>query len=147
MVRTLADSSFWLALVMELHPFHQIAKAWLAKQAEEDVVLFCRSTQQSLLRLLTTAAVLRPYEMEPLNCTEAWQVYTGLVHGRNIRLEMEPPGVEEEWYRLTARETASPKLWMDAYLAAFAAQGGYDLVTADAGFRQFDGVPTTLLQG
>ncbi len=41
--------------------------------------------------------------------------------------------------------TASPKLWMDAYMAAFARASGYRLVTTDAAFAQFDGLDLVLL--
>jgi predicted nucleic acid-binding protein len=39
----------------------------------------------------------------------------------------------------------SPKLWMDAYLAAFALQSGHRLVTTDRDFRQFKGLDLFLL--
>jgi predicted nucleic acid-binding protein len=45
--------------------------------------------------------------------------------------------VELQWRTFASRETASPKLWMDAYLAAFAITGGFQFVTTDAGFRQY----------
>ena len=40
---------------------------------------------------------------------------------------------------------ASPKLWMDAYLAAFTVAGGYQLVTTDKGFKQFKGLDILVL--
>lgn len=49
----------------------------------------------------------------------------------------EPVELEPVWKKLALRETASPKLWMDAYLAAFALAGRYRMVTTDAAFRQF----------
>jgi predicted nucleic acid-binding protein len=52
----LADSNVWLALALSKHQFHATAGAWLAEQAPQEV-LFCRATQQSFLRLLTTRAV------------------------------------------------------------------------------------------
>ena len=41
---------------------------------------------------------------------------------------------------------ASPKLWMDAYLAAFAIAGGCQLVTTDQGFAQFPSLRCLLSQ-
>jgi hypothetical protein len=35
---------------------------------------------------------------------------------------------------------ASPKLWMDSYLAAFAVAGGYRMVTIDGAYGQFRGL-------
>jgi predicted nucleic acid-binding protein len=43
------------------------------------------------------------------------------------------------------RHTGSRKLWMDAYLAAFALAGGYQMVTTDTAFRQFHGLDLMLL--
>jgi predicted nucleic acid-binding protein len=54
----------------------------------------------------------------------------------SLRIE-EPSGVEPRWRRLALRDQPSPKLWMDAYLAAFALAGGYRMVTTDRAFRQF----------
>jgi hypothetical protein len=42
------------------------------------------------------------------------------------------------WKRLASGDTASPKLWMDAYLAAFAMNGGLRLVTIDRDFKRFE---------
>jgi hypothetical protein len=57
----------------------------------------------------------------------------------------EPVGLEPSWKELAVRKTASPKLWMDAYLAAFARAGRYSLVTTDAAFRQFRGLDLLVL--
>lgn len=44
-----------------------------------------------------------------------------------------------------ARDTASPKLWMDAWLAAFAIQSGCQFVTIDRSFAKFDGLNALIL--
>jgi predicted nucleic acid-binding protein len=49
----------------------------------------------------------------------------------------EPPGTVPLWHRLADRDTASPKAWMDAYLAAFAICGALRLVTLDHDFKSF----------
>jgi predicted nucleic acid-binding protein len=48
-------------------------------------------------------------------------------------------------HHTAARGTASPKLWMDAYIAAFALAGRYRMVTTDAAFRQFRGLNLLVL--
>jgi len=53
--------------------------------------------------------------------------------------------LELRWRQFAARDTASPKLWMDTYLAAFARAGGYRMVTTDTAFRQFSGLDLVLL--
>ena len=45
----------------------------------------------------------------------------------------------------TRRRTFSPKVWNDAYLAAFAKASGFDVVTFDKGLAQFKGVRCTIL--
>jgi predicted nucleic acid-binding protein len=47
--------------------------------------------------------------------------------------------------RFADAKHASPKLWMDAYLAAFALAGGYQLVTLDKAFKQFKGLNLRVL--
>lgn len=51
-------------------------------------------------------------------------------------LEIEPPALEGALRRLTKGFPYSPKLWQDAYLAAFAAADDVPLVTLDQGFRK-----------
>ena len=57
----------------------------------------------------------------------------------------EPRGLEILWKKLAGPSKPSPKLWMDAYLAAFAVAGGYQLVTTDKGFKQFKGLDLLVL--
>jgi predicted nucleic acid-binding protein len=79
----LADSNVWLALALSKHEFHSAARIWLAERGPHEA-LFCRSTQQSFLRLLTTMAVLAPYRTPPLNNKAAWSVYDGLCTNERI---------------------------------------------------------------
>lgn len=137
----LCDTNVWLALSLSGHIHHDTAREWLGTVQDPADVLFCRATQQSLLRLLTNKAVLAPYGNPPLSNKEAWAVYEALVSDDRIVLHAdEPAGVEPQWRLLATRDSASPKLWMDAYLAAYAIAGGHRLVTTDAGFRQFTGL-------
>ena len=111
-------------------------------------VLFCRATQQTFLRLVTNASVLSPYGNPPLTNRQAWAAYQSiLVDERIVFRPEEPAGLEAHWRRFALRETASPKIWMDAYLAAFAFAGGYRMVTTDAAFAQFRGLDLELLGG
>lgn len=146
MTAHLCDVNVWLALTLSKHVHHEVASAWLDEIRGPRVVLFCRSTQQSLLRLLTTRAVLAAYGNDPLTNAEAWSVVDAFLDDRRIFLQAdEPPGVTTQWRRLAARREASPKLWMDAYLAAFAIAGDYRMVTTDGGYTQFDGLDLELL--
>lgn len=142
----LCDSNVWLSLALSAHVHHRAARDWLDTTTEARSVLFCRATQQSLLRLLTTAAVLAPYGNPPLTNGEAWQLYQAFTADNRIALVAEEPaGTEHSWVELAAAATPSPKLWMDAYLAGFARSAGYTLVTTDAAFAQFPGLDLRLL--
>ena len=143
----LCDSNVWLALVLSGHHHHIAARDWLDTVDETATIFFCRATQQTLLRLLTNAAVLAPYGDPPLTNTEAWAVYEALIDDDRIVFQMDEPhgGLESSWQEFALRDTASPKLWMDAYLAAFAKAGCFRMVTTDAAFVQFRGLDLLVL--
>lgn len=142
----LCDSNVWLALALSTHVHHKAARDWFEAVPEPGSVLFCRATQQTFLRLLTNASVLSPYGNPPLTNRQAWEAYQALLADDRIAFRSEEPaGLEALWRRFAVRGTASPKLWMDAYLAAFALAGGCRMVTTDAAFRQFSGLDVTLL--
>jgi uncharacterized protein len=142
----LCDSNVWLALVLSRHVHHRTVRAWFETVPDPRTVLFCRATQQSFLRLLTNASVLSPYGNPPLTNRQAWETYQALLADDRIAFRAEEPaGLEAVWRRFAVRGTASPKLWMDAYLAAFALSGGCRLVTTDTAFGQFGGLDVELL--
>jgi len=143
----LCDSNVWLALALSKHSHHSSSRAWLETVEERGALLFCRATQQAFLRLLTNAAVLSPYGNPPLTNSQAWSAYeTFLADDRIAFRADEPAGIEALWRRFAARGTSSPKLWMDAYLAAFALAGRYRMVTTDKAFRQFQGLDLLVLE-
>lgn len=142
----LCDSNVWLALSLSAHVHHAAAREWLDGIDDAATIVFCRATQQTLLRLLTNPAVLAPYGNPPLTNAEAWAVYEAFAaDDRVVFRSDEPPGLESRWTALALRDTASPKLWMDSYLAAFASTGAYRLVTTDSDFEQFEGLRLLLL--
>ena len=69
---------------------------------------------------------------------DALDALRGLKGHKHVGESLEPPGTAELWYRLASRLTASPKVWMDAYLAAFAIRGNLQLVTFDLDFQKFE---------
>jgi len=142
----LPDVNIWLALALSAHSHHQTARAWLDGEVESGSLGFCRVTQQGFVRLLTTAEVLAAYGNPPLTNREAWGAYERLVEDERVTFFNEPQGVEEIWRPLAIRDTNSPKLWMDAYLAAFALRCGLQLITTDKAFSQFSGLNLLLLQ-
>lgn len=142
----LCDGNVWLALALSGHVHQYVAAEWLEGVAGPESILFCRATQQTLLRLLTNRAVLAPYGNPPLTNSEAWAVYEALLADDRIAMRTEEPtALEARWRKLAVRDTASPKLWMDAYLAAFASAAGCRMVTTDAAFKQFTGLDLLVL--
>jgi toxin-antitoxin system PIN domain toxin len=143
----LCDSNIWLALALSKHSHHTVARDWLETVDERASLLFCRATQQAFLRLLTNASVLSPYGNPPLTNSQAWSAYEALLNDDRIAFRAdEPAGVEALWKGFAARTTSSPKLWMDAYLAAFALAGRYRMVTTDKAFHQFQWLDLLVLE-
>ena len=133
----LPDVNIWLGLTLSKHPHHRAARAWLDGAEEKSSLFICRATQQGLVRLLTTAEVLAAYGNPPLSNREAWEVYERFMEDERVAFLHEPEGVEETWRGLAIRDTNSPKLWMDAWLAALALHSGLQMVTTDKAFSQF----------
>ncbi len=136
----LPDVNIWLALALSAHSHHEAARSWLDGQETLASIFFCRATQQGLVRLLTTAEVLAGYGMPPLTNREAWRVVESFMADERITFANEPDGVEETWKAMAIRDTQSPKLWMDAWLAAFALSSGFQMITTDKAFSQFKGL-------
>ena len=78
---------------------------------------------------------------------DAVSLVTSLAKLPAIRFLSEPPDLEPLWHRLAGLQTASPKVWMDAYLAAFAIRHEAEFITLDRDFRNFekDGLKLRLL--
>lgn len=143
----LCDVNVWLALALSGHSHHTAARTWFNALTEPGSAVFCRFTQQALLRLLTNPAVLAPYGNSPLSNAQAWRAYEAFAADDRVGLRVDqPPDLESRWKRFAMRNTASPKLWMDAYLAAFAMGAGLRLVTTDASFQQFTGLRPHVLR-
>lgn len=142
----LCDVNVWFALALSKHVHHSPAREWFDTVGEPESVCFCRATQQALLRLLTNPAVLGPYGNPPLTNSQAWTAYAAFLSDERVVMRsQEPPALESRWRELAMRDSASPKLWMDAYLAAFALAANDRLVTTDSAFHQFAGLEVRLL--
>lgn len=96
---------------------------------------------------MSTAGIARTYDVPPLSNLESWQTLEALQALPQVAWRDEPPGVLAHWRNLAALDTSSPKVWMDAYLAAFAMAAGLRLVTLDSDFKNFEsqGLKLTLL--
>jgi uncharacterized protein len=119
------DVNVWLVLIIE-HVRQKAALNWW--QRESVAIVFCRFTQIGLLRLLTTSAVM---DGKPFSMKQAWNAYDILAGDERVQFISEPPSVERAFRGLSSSTHASPKLWADAYLTAFASEFGATLVTFD----------------
>jgi uncharacterized protein len=137
----LLDINVWLGLAFDSHMHHESAKDWFARVSPGSCA-FCRLTQQGFLRLATTPRVLAE---DAVTLAEAWRMYDGLFSDPRVVYCDEPEGIEPVWRTYTERRSFSPKVWNDAYLAAFARVAGYELVTFDQGFTQFKDLSCTIL--
>jgi toxin-antitoxin system PIN domain toxin len=138
---TLCDVNCLLAFCYDRHVHHPDAITWLESQNELSVVI-CRNTQLSLLRLLTNASVMG---QDVCKLKQAWKIYDTLMGDERFDFSTEPMELEQYLRRYTAGEQVSPKLWQDAYLAAFARATKFHLVTFDGGFQQYEGLRLTIL--
>ena len=122
------DLNVWIALTLTAHEHHFIAWAWYQSLRDSQELVFCRITQLGFLRLVTTEAVARH---ETLSQQQAWQAYDHWLAEGGCVYRDEPLGIDLELRELTDRTVPAPRKWTDAYLAAFAAAGSFELVTFD----------------
>ena len=123
------DVNVWIALTYGGHEHHHVARTWFEALDMDARVCFCRFTQISLLRLLTTSAVMGTDEV--MTQVQAWEVYDHWKQDGRVFFLDEPPNIESAFRGLTRQLRPNPKNWADAYLAAFAAVSGMQLVTFD----------------
>ncbi len=122
------DVNVWVALNFEMHAHHATAKRWYEATPPSANLVFCRQTQLGLFRILTTSAVMGQEVLTQQGC---WQIYDRWISTGQVAWADEPRDLEIALRALTAGAAASPKVWMDAYLAAFAEGAGLTLVTLD----------------
>ena len=133
----LFDTNVWLAAIFPTHPFHIQAQQALKQATASQPAVWCRSTQQSFLRLASAPSLLKAYGADDMTNRDALTVLDALQVLPQVAYRDESPGVFALWCQLASANTASPKVWMDAYLAAFAIAGGWTLVSLDRDFKKF----------
>ena len=133
----LVDTNVWLAAIFTTHPLHQVARDAVQQATPAEPAVFCRATQLSFLRLASTSTLLKAYGAEGLTHRDALVALHALQALREVNVREEPRGTLALWQAMSALDSASPKVWMDAYLAAFAISGGLRMLTLDQDFRNF----------
>jgi uncharacterized protein len=133
----LFDTNVWFAALFTSHPFHAQAQQALQQATPAAPAVLCRATQQSFLRLATTPALLKAYGAAGMTNRDALVALNALQALPQVSVRDEAPGVYTLWCSLASSDRVSPKVWMDAYLAAFAIQGGMRMLTLDRDFNNF----------
>jgi toxin-antitoxin system PIN domain toxin len=121
------DANVWLALIWSQHAHSERARLWF-EQASEEQFFFCRFTQITVLRLLTTDQVMGK---STKSMSEAWTLWDRIWADNRIALLPEPDELKKEFRSRSRLSSPSPKVWADAYLLAFAAVAGLKFVTFD----------------
>jgi len=112
------------------------------RHAPESTLVFCRTTQMGLLRLLTNSKVMGRSRR---TVVQAWETFAELLADRRVIFATEPARIELAWRQLMTQAGVGPSSWPDAYLPAFAEAHLYSPVTFDAGFRRWPALRLTLL--
>ena len=142
-VPMLCDVNVLLALATDRHAAHTAAVRWLDDVPAGGATI-CRIAQTGLLRLLNNPAVMRE---DVLDTTACWGLWRRFLEDERIHfIPTEPPSLDAAFERFTSGRMFTPKLWTDAYLAAYAQVSGLVLVTFDHGFRQFDSLACHVLE-
>jgi len=125
------DANVWMSLLWTRHLHSQRARLWF-EEAGDEQFFFCRFTQVTVLRLLTTEKVMG---IDTKTMAEAWGLWDRVWADNRIAFLPEPEGLEREFRSRSRLLSRSPKVWADAYLAAFASVAGLKLVTFDRALK------------
>jgi uncharacterized protein len=128
------DANVWLALLWSRHVHSERARFWF-EHASEQQFFFCRFTQLTVLRLLTTEQIMGK---DTKTMSEAWSVWDRIWADSRIVFLAEPDGLEKEFRSRSRLSSPSPKVWADAYLLAFTSVAGLKLVTFDRALKARD---------
>lgn len=115
-----------LAIATSEHVHAPVARGW--RDQEGGTIAFCRFTHLGFLRLMTTAAVMNG---KPPTMTAAWRVHERLYDDDRVSFVADPPEADRRFREKATGQTASPKVWADAWLLAVAHAAECVLVTFD----------------
>ena len=141
-MQNLCDVDCLMALVHGRHEHHLGAARWIEGLQKEGDVGIARPTQVAVLRLSNNPAVMG---VDVCTGREVWAAFDRMMKDSRMTIVAEPLGLEAILRRFTEKLKHSPKVWSDAYLAAFAIASGRTLVTFDRGFRAYPGLDVEVL--
>ncbi len=135
-MKFLPDVNVLFPLLVSRHAHRHKALKWFDSIHAGEATL-CRLTRLGVLRLLCTPQIMGPDVLKPENAIEALEA---LEADERVTVFQEPEGVDIILKSLVAKRVATPNLWTDAYLAAFAKAAKLQIVTFDRGFSKFTDV-------
>lgn len=134
----LVDSNVWVALTFPAHSQHRTAQEWVATAAMESPLLWCRETQLTYLRLVSTPAIHRGYQIPRVTNSDAFALLDELTSMPNVLVVSVEPWETLRLFRsLALSARTAPRVYMDAYLAAWAIAADVPLATLDDDFLAF----------
>jgi toxin-antitoxin system PIN domain toxin len=125
------DVNVRIALMWRTHVHSEKARIWFEEVVEQRIY-FCRVTQISVLRILTTERALG---QDAQTMAGAWKLWDRMTADDRIAYLPEPEGLEGAFRATSAMASPSPKVWADAYLLGFATAAGLKVVTFDRALR------------
>jgi toxin-antitoxin system PIN domain toxin len=125
------DANVWLALLWSRHLQAERARTWFEGSADQEF-FFCRFTQLTVLRLLTTGTIMGP---DTKTMSEAWKLWDRVWADSRIAFLPEPAGLEREFRSRSRMASRAPNVWADAYLLAFAKIAGLRFATFDRALK------------
>lgn len=133
------DTNVWIAFNFQKHPHNADSVAFVDSCTAERPALFSRAVENSTLRLLSNPSVCLAYDSPPMTNEQAATLLSDWRSHKHIGcFDAEPEDTRALWLELATSPSASPKVWMDAYLAAFAIRAGHPFATFDTDFRRFE---------
>lgn len=137
------DVNIWLPMVWDGHVANRRIKQWAEGRPEAFVI--CRVVQLALLRHLSNPGIMGDDVYTNLQGAE---IITALCSQEGIIAHSDPLDIDTLFPSLGESETPNRNRWTDAYLAAFAIAGDYELVTFDRDFSRYEsrGLRLTLLE-
>ena len=125
------DCNVWLALLWSRHIHSERARSWF-EQAGQEQFFFCRFTQITVLRLLTTEQIMG---VDTKSMAEAWRLWDRIWADDRVVFVPEPVDIEKESRARSRMPSRSPKVWADAYMLAFTVVAGLKLITFDRALK------------
>ena len=125
------DVNVWVALIWRNHIHSEKARLWF-ESAGDQQFFFCRITQISVLRLLTTERALG---RDVQTMAGAWKLWDRITADDRITYLPEPEGLESAFRTASQLRSSSSTVWVDASVLGFAEAARVKLVTFDRALR------------